>query len=93
MKKIIIAAIGAAVMSTSAMAAWEEGKVNFIQTTSTGVNISLLKSDGSKLNLPIQASGDKEKTIIAMALTAQAADRNIKLFSASGAWISVLLAR
>jgi len=91
MKKILIAMLFAAGTSTSATAAWHEGKVDFIQTTAQGIKISLLNADGLRMTHLISATGDTEKTIIAMALTAQAATRDITLFETSGEWTSVLL--
>ena len=94
MKKILLAVLAAGLMSTSASAAtWYEGKVRFIQTDGENVRVKLRLADESLLVYTIQAAtADVQKTIIAMILTAQAADRNIKLYEQSGVWTSVLLA-
>ncbi len=94
MKKVIIAALAVGLMSTTAMAEWHEGAVDFIQTTATGVKISIVKEDTSRLTYVVSATSvDTTKTIIAMALTAQADGRPLSLYETSATWTSVLLSK
>ena len=92
MKKMFLAVLAAGLMSTSAFAGWIEGKVKFIQTIGTEVNVMIVDSNNVNYEHKIHAAtADVQKTIIAMILTAQAADRNILLYEDSNVWTSVLL--
>ncbi len=90
MKKLLLTALTAGIMSTSAMAdAWITGTIGYIQFTDTLAKVELITSDGPVVK-DIDPNGVFFKEMVAVLLTAKSqSGAEVVLYSTATGWTKV----
>jgi len=93
MKKILLAALVASVMSTSAMATWYDGTLGEIRQFPSFTKVVLIEADGTMLTKTISGDLEVQKRILAMLLTAKASGMQVSLADTADGlgWNGVIL--
>ena len=92
MKKILIGTVVLAFVSTIASADWVKGEVAAIQPYDNSILINIKQDDGtvSRCFIEPNLSTDAQKSILAVALTAQSQEKKVWMLW-NGNWNSIFL--
>ena len=92
MKKILVAALMAGVMSTGAMARWYDFTIKEIRVQADGnIAIKATYSGGGDWNKYVDTSIANIKEFIAVALTAKSTGSPVMLDYANGKWQGIMI--